>query len=139
VINILFTEFMKLKRSKILWLIPAAGLIPVIVMIPNAFNNLSFKVKGWPYFIADFLLTMNQLIPSVFILFTGYVFSREYQDNTISFIYSHPVSRVSILISKMVLLIPVIFATIFLSFISILCLGGLILPDSITADILICI
>lgn len=136
-LNILYSEIIKLKNTRILWLIPVGAFIPVLLLFINALNDKDYQAQGWPYFLGHVLLSMSELAPPVFILFTGYIFAREYQDNTISCVFTYPIMRTGVLISKTVLLIPIIVAITFLAFISALCLGVFLVQGSLSWDVFV--
>jgi bacitracin transport system permease protein len=68
----------------------------------------------------------------VFILLSSYIFLREYSDNTLKVLYSYPVSKTSIFISK-VLTIYILIALIYLlHFIIVFGSGLLVIHESLT-------
>ena len=135
--RILYTEFMKIKKSKILLLIPLSSLIPLLLILLIYLSDTEQRMVGWEHYLGHILLTMNSLTPPVFILFTGYIFSREYSDNTIDAMITYPISRVGILVSKMLIMVPVVLLIMFISFSFGLALGKFLLYDSLSLVVIV--
>ena len=115
----IWAEYMKIKRSKILWFtilffafIPSMmGLMIYIVRKPDisaklgiiAVKATAFKDADWPAFI-EF---MHQVIASIgligFGFVTSWVFGGEYMERTIKDILVLPVSRSSIVFAKFII------------------------------------
>ena len=137
--RILYTEFLKIKKAKILLLIPISSLIPVLLMLLIYISETgeSMRAAGWENYLGHLLVTLSDLTPPVFILFTGFIFSREYSDNTMDCMITYPISRVGILVSKMLVMVPVVLLVMFLSFASGLVLGKFLIYDSLSMAVFV--
>jgi ABC-type transport system involved in multi-copper enzyme maturation permease subunit len=120
-LNVVYAEILKLKNTKIYWLILIA-IIPVClwsimavspkvgpdgVLVPFDFQELFYR-EG---------MIVTILGPLLFSLMTGYVVAREYQERTINQLFSYPVSRVSFLFAKLLVVLLLITITALLSFV----------------------
>jgi ABC-2 type transport system permease protein len=142
------TECIKLRRSKIVWI-----LVVIFVFIPFMMSLLFFLARNpqmaakfgmigtkstmlrfgnpdWP----NFLLLLNQSVAAIglmgFGFVTSWIFGREYSDHTVKDILALPVSRTSIVISKFLIIIVGCLLLALLFFISGLIAGTVIgLPD----------
>jgi len=111
-----FTEYMKLRRSRIFWItilffifVPLMmGLLMLVAQHPEIGEKLGivgtkaklFGENNWE----GYLLMLNQIVASVgligFGFVTSWVFGREYIDRTITNIMALPVSRSAIVTAK---------------------------------------
>ena len=116
-ISIICSEVIKLKKSFILLLVFVAGLaIPVIYTFSNL--NIDYDILRKSTSAIDILSNINVmqiqfLNTVVFSIIGGYIFSREYSNNTMNVLYSYPISRAKIFIAKAVvvfLLIVLVYA-----------------------------
>jgi ABC-type transport system involved in multi-copper enzyme maturation permease subunit len=120
-LNVFYAEITKLKHTKIYWLI----LIAVIPVFLWSIIALSPKVgpEGIlvPFDLQDLFYRQGMIVtilgPLLFSLMTGYVVAREYQERTINQLFSYPVSRISFLIAKLLVVLLLISATVVLSFV----------------------
>ncbi|AIQ12437.1 ABC transporter permease [Paenibacillus durus] len=108
-VNLLYSELLKLKRSKMLLLsIIGAAVAPFMVA---AAMFVQMKTKQ-PTIIAQFhVLLYNTSIYAVLVIgvplygvITAYLYNREYAEDTMKNLLTIPVSRVALLISKWILL-----------------------------------
>ncbi|WP_123039199.1 ABC transporter permease [Cohnella candidum] len=117
--SVLRAEFLKLKNTKIHWLI-LLGAIPANLITLSAFLP-KVTPDGTPAGIdlQDMFyrqgMTITILAPFMFALMTGYIVSREYQERTINQLFSYPISRVRILFAKLAAVLSLIVATSALS------------------------
>ncbi len=135
--RILYTEFLKIKKSKILLLIPLSSLIPLLLILLIYLSDTEQRMVGWEHYLGHVLLIMSNLTPPVFTLFTGYIFSREYSDNTIDAMITYPISRVGILVSKMLVMVPVVLLIMSLSFVFGIVIGKFLLYDSLSFEVIV--
>lgn len=116
-LNIIYSEFLKLKKSYILSVSLISGVIMSIFMILGnllagigmSFENFVCNIEQMNFSILDIIL---------FSLIAGYVFSREYTDKTDSILYTYPISRMKIFISKLITIYILIFLVYFIQCIS---------------------
>lgn len=107
-INVIYSEFLKLKKSSYMLLILASALtMPIIMNIAilivqdknRTFDSYAYNIEQ---------ISCLLIYGIVFCIISGYVFSREYSHKTASTLYSYPCSRIKIFIGKLF----VIYATI---------------------------
>lgn len=103
-INIIYSEFLKLKKSSYMLLILAGALtMPAIMNIAFfisqdkniTFDSYAYNINSISSFVMYGIL---------FSIISGYVFSREYSDKTASTLYSYQCSRIKIFIGKLVVI-----------------------------------
>ena len=112
---------MKLKNTKILWLVligalPAC-LVSLLALLPRispAGTPVGFDMQEMFYRQGQ-MLTM--LGAPLFALITGYIVAREYQERSINQLFSYPVSRVRFLAAKLSVVFLLIAITVALSFV----------------------
>jgi bacitracin transport system permease protein len=132
--KVIQTECLKLKRSKMLWLIPVGALIPTLLSFLIIHANMGYRhmpaltAEMWGMLLQNSEMMMILLMgPCLFSLFSGFLMSREYQENTINQLCSYPQPRWQFLIGKLLVMLPIIVCTVGLSFL--MTLGfGLIIP-----------
>ncbi|MBY0115565.1 ABC transporter permease [Paenibacillus sp. FSL R5-0623] len=109
-VNLLYTELLKLKRSKMFLLsIIGAAVAPLMVA---AAMFVQMKTKE-PYLVAQFSVLMsNTSIYAVLVIgvplygvITAYLYNREYAEDTMKNLLTIPVSRVALLMSKWIMLL----------------------------------
>ncbi len=108
-INLLYTEFLKLKRSQML-LISMLGATTAPFVCFIAYLNMKSKKPGVPVLFNEVFSETNLYV----VLLTGvtlygviatYLFNREYTENTLKNLLTIPVSRTSFFMSKLILLL----------------------------------
>jgi ABC-type transport system involved in multi-copper enzyme maturation permease subunit len=101
-LNIIYCELLKLKKS---YIIPVAVIGGMFMSILIVLASLVFKegVQTFEQY------SSNLEIPNILLLYTilfsliaGYVFSREFSDKTSSVVYAYPLSRIKIFIGKLI-------------------------------------
>lgn len=109
-LNILYSEFIKLKKSYILIITLISGLImPGIIFVSNILESVwkvvseADKIRFFESNVID-IERMSALFvyTIIFSLIPAYIFSREYTDKTASNIYTYPFSREKIFICKLI-------------------------------------
>ncbi|OCA96393.1 ABC transporter permease [Clostridium beijerinckii] len=121
--NIIYSEFMKLKKSYIWVIVFISGcLLPGVNFfnaITNDFSNLSqVQIQ---HFIKNQMinaetLSFQFLFIIVFSLVVGYVFTREFTDKTANILYTYPSSRIKIFIGKFITVGILIMITYLIQF-----------------------
>ncbi|MFD1957088.1 ABC transporter permease [Paenibacillus thailandensis] len=125
--NVLLTELMKLKNTKIHWLV-LLGAIPANLVTLSAFLP-KITPDGTPAGIdlQDLFyrqgMTITILSPFLFALMVGYIITREYQERTINQLFSYPISRTRILFAKLATVFLLMVITSALSSISVISTG----------------
>ncbi|MGP4039109.1 ABC transporter permease [Gracilibacillus sp. D59] len=140
-LNVIYTELLKLKRSIILWILPIATIVPIILsFLPLYMTKLQDGED------ANYLLTLLQgdlaflnLIIGIplFALIASYVFSIEYQQKTVNYLFTYPYSRLHFLLGKMTVIFILMTFVVFSSFIISLVLGISFLKVSVDYDMII--
>src|SRR5699024_2820976 len=101
--SLLFTELLKLKRSSMFLLsIAGAAVAPLVMVVATYVNKPSTPFKELFYNVK--LYTVLIIGAPLYGVVTTYLFNREYVENTIKNILTIPVSRVSFIMSKTLLL-----------------------------------
>lgn len=101
-LNIIYCELLKLKKS---YIIPVAVIGGMFMSILMVLASLVFKesVETFEQYSSNLEIPNTLLLYTIlFSLVAGYVFSREFSDKTSSVVYAYPVSRTKIFISKLI-------------------------------------
>lgn len=119
--DILLTELMKYKRTAILWMILIGGFLTA----GTGFLLLSSEEgpAGWEGYFATGMNCINLLALLLIAVFTGYVLIGEYQEGTAKVLFTYPVSRIKIFISKHFVVFCFVILLYFTFFISALIFG----------------
>jgi bacitracin transport system permease protein len=125
--SIFKSEFMKLKNTKIKWLVLAgalpANILSLFALLPRvspAGTPVGFDLLDM-FYRQGMVLTI--LGPFMFALMTGYIISREYQERTINQLFSYPVSREKIFAAKLSVVFSLIVITTALSCVGVAVFG----------------
>ncbi len=141
--SVIYTEMMKLKNTKILWMVLIgalpANLVSLLALLPKV------SPAGAPVGInlQDMFYRQGQVItilgPALFALMTAYIIAREYQERTITInqLFSYPVSRVGFLAGKLSAVFLLIAITTALSCVTVLVIGSMLfLKHQINVDVI---
>ncbi|QAA30498.1 ABC transporter permease [Clostridium manihotivorum] len=131
-----YCEFLKLKKSYFYLVI-----FLITLFFPGTLC-LGWLGQGshvyWDKYIYQ-VEQMNFLFMNLamYAIIASYIFSREFSYNTSNTLFSYPLSRVKVFVSKFIVIILIITATIILQ-LALTLLTGLLLPhDALTIDIII--
>lgn len=115
-VNIMIAEFRKLKGSNILWIcLTGCFLLPVMSLFVGKSVT---RPDGWmEYCTHSMWMSILLLWPCIFELMGTYIFTRERIENTYKNLFIIPVGRVSLVLSKLFVLLIVILGITFLSYI----------------------
>lgn len=115
-VNIIKTEFKKLKGSSMLWIgIGGCFILPIMALGINLSNPGKFTWTGyvsqnlWPQIIL--------LWPCIFGVFGSYIFCREHIENTYKNLLIIPVGRIRLAIAKMIVMLVSIIGMSVLTYI----------------------
>src|SRR5699024_3834555 len=134
--SLLFTELLKLKRSSMFLLsIAGAAVAPLVVVVATYVNEPSTPFKE--LFYNDNLYTVLIIGAPLYGVVTTYLFYREYIENTIKNILTIPVSRVSFIMSKTLLLFMCIMMLTMIAWFLTLFLGLLKQFDGLDISLLV--
>ncbi|CAB1239291.1 ABC transporter permease [Clostridium luticellarii] len=107
--NIIYGEFLKLKRSYlIIASIIASIFIPLVqcvMSLSNDYTGISDALKSTlvkDYRTSTELLCFQFLYIIFFAFISGYIFSREFSDKTANVLYSYPFGRIKIFAGKLI-------------------------------------
>lgn len=117
-LNSIYCEFLKLKKSYIWIVILVSGLamtsfLDLIILILK--DKRTFESYASNTEMANFLLIYTIL----FSLIVGYVFSREHEEKTSNILFSYPISRIKIFMAKFITIDILIFCVYLIELISI--------------------
>ena len=137
---------LELKKFKLGWYVKRAIIANIVILALMIFTSIVAQVEGDPE-IRDpqmMLLTASTLVRATFIIFGSVLIARliigEYKNKTILLMFSYPINRKKMMISKLAITATLTFITVILS--NILVVGvffGIdsyfsILPNSFTID-----
>lgn len=119
--SVFYTEILKLKNTKLYWLV-LLGVLPtclvcLIEFLPKVFlqgTNTVFDMQDIFYRQG---MAVTILGPALFALMTGFIVAREYQERTINQLFTYPASRIRFLLAKLLVVFLLIVITVFLSFV----------------------
>ncbi|MTK13160.1 MAG: transporter, partial [Clostridiaceae bacterium] len=116
-LNIIYSEFLKLKKSYIISVSLIGGVIMSILMASgNLLAGISMSFEKFACNIEQMNAEILNIV--LFSLIAGYVFSREFTDKTSSIVHTYPISRMKIFISKLITIYILIFLVYFIQCIS---------------------
>ncbi|AQY41024.1 TPA: ABC transporter permease [Bacillus cereus] len=140
---------LELKKFKLGWYVKGAVIANITILALMIFTSIVAQVEGDPE-IRDpqmMLLTASTLVRATFIVFGSVLIARliigEYKNKTIILMFSYPINRRKMMISKLVITATLTFITVIVS--NILIVGVffgidsyfLILPNPFTVDQLV--
>ncbi|OOM16395.1 ABC transporter permease [Clostridium saccharobutylicum] len=113
--NIIYSEFIKLKKSYILIIaLISAILMPgiqIINDIENDYTTIPLNDRG-RFFQRDVVdidrISILMIYIIIFCLISAYVFSREYTDKTANILYTYPISKERIFVGKFITIYMII-------------------------------
>ncbi|TCO76880.1 ABC transporter permease [Marinisporobacter balticus] len=138
-LNVLYTEILKLKRAKILWLLPIGGILPSVLILLIIMGNSKTSGVHWNWELAfeNNILFMSLIMAvALFSLISGYVFSREYTENMVNTLYTYPVDKSKFVFAKLMVILIIIFATLAINFGFMLAGGMFVIQESLNFHLL---
>ncbi|MBB6631886.1 ABC transporter permease [Clostridium algidicarnis] len=136
--TVIKTEFLKLRKCKVLWCMPLCAFLPDLLIFSMFALNKKFPTVIWETYFTDAIMMINMLMAiGLFSLLAGFIFSREYQENTINSMFTYPIGRMQFFISKLIVILILISITIMASFILLVLLGLTIKHEPLTLNILL--
>lgn len=131
--DLMYSEVLKLKKSKtILGIFMSCLFIPVIWSLLGPFYTEKFTWKTYTSGLEDSMFMV--IGTAAFVLLTSYIFLREYQDDTEKELFTYPVSKISILICKIVIIYIIIALIYFLHFALVFAGGLLVVQEPLTKE-----
>lgn len=135
---IISTEFIKLKKCKILWCIPLCAILPDALIFSMYAFNKKYPIVDWNEYVSNAATFFNLLMAvGFFALIAGFIFSREYGENTVNVMFTYPISRVQFFIGKLIVMLILISITTITSFVLLMTSGIIIKHEPLTANILL--
>ncbi len=131
------SEFLKLRRSRLMLLLMISGILPSLIK----FLQLSFSKdtgnQNWEVYLTTGkeILVLGILI--TVILVSGFLFNMEYHYKTVSYMLTSGVSRIQIYISKLISLFGVIASLLVVSGLSELIFGILLVKTVIPGTLFV--
>lgn len=118
-VNLLASELLKLKRAK-MFLVSVIGAAAAPVMVFIGFLDMKYRMPSEPATFAKAfsetnLYTLLLIGTLLYGVITAYLFNREYAEDTLKNLLTIPVSRISLIVSKLLLLFLWIIALTFLA------------------------
>ncbi|GMQ60782.1 ABC transporter permease [Vallitalea maricola] len=113
--NLIKVEFKKLKGSNILWIcLAGCFILPIISLMVG--SNISVQSNWIDYCTQSMWMSILLLWPCIFGLMGTYIFTRERIENTYKNLFTIPVGRVSLVLSKLFVLLITIVCITFISY-----------------------
>lgn len=132
-LKIIKMELYKFKHSKLLWIIPGAIILSLVLIILEQVGSETPVTLTWNiYFLRNEETFNTSVISIIFAVITGFIIAREYQYNTIDTVLCYPYSRIQLILSKILTMLPIIVVTFILFFGVVLVSGLLFCQDSLT-------
>jgi len=129
--NIITAEILKLKGSKMLWMVAFISFIPAPIKLIQHFIGKGPGTADWNSFISTGQeLAVFGMLTSI-ILVSCFIFTMEYQYNTVSYIFTAPVSKVKMLAAKILALLLIITFSYLVSGISNIIFGYAVIREMI--------
>lgn len=135
-INIICSEFIKLKRTKILVILIISGIcLPLLLMFGCVANDIFID---WSFYATLIELIMFMMLSIVIFSMTiSHLFAKEFSGKTASVLYTYPFSRVKIFLSKFFVLILLMSLVYFIQYTLTFLTGVLPRHDKITIGLLL--
>ncbi|MCB2342516.1 ABC transporter permease [Clostridium estertheticum] len=129
--NLVYSEILKLKKSStVLYLVLGSIAFSIFFILLMFITKNKPSWKNYANNQEDVMFMAVGII--IFTLLSSYIFLREYSDNTIRILYSYPVSKISIFISKILAIYIIITLVYILHFIVVFTGGILILKEPLS-------
>ncbi|RII34103.1 ABC transporter permease [Clostridium chromiireducens] len=131
-------EIFKYRKAKIRFCTIVLFIPIVISFIIYGFNEKYNYLIIWEDYFNVILNFLNDIVaPIVYGIISAYIFGHEYETKTMNVMFTYPINRMKLLISKLGCIFYIIASTLILAFFTSLILGLLIKHESLTIDFLI--
>lgn len=134
-LDLIYSEFLKLKKSKTILVFFLINIFfPIFWFLITPFN---IQKQTWIIYTSnseDIMFLGTGIFVSV--LLSSYIFLQEYSYDTVKLLYSFPISKLSIFISKLLTIYLLITAIYFLHFILVFVGGILVINEPLTKNFL---
>ncbi|HEX3043953.1 MAG TPA: ABC transporter permease [Bacillota bacterium] len=119
--SIFYTEMIKLKKTRIFWLVLFAALPACMMSLFALLPRITPEGISAGFDMQDMFYRQGMMLTIIgaplFALMTGYIVAREYQERTINQLFSYPIPRVRFLVTKLLVVFLLIMITVILSFV----------------------
>jgi hypothetical protein len=136
--SVIKSELIKLRGSKIVYLTTILQLIPILLVFSIYALNPKYSISetGWDAYYTTIYMFFNLMTgTAIFYIFTGYIFSREYQEGTNIILFTSPISKLKFYCGKLLIVFGLILFTMTILLILPFCLGILITDAPFTFNI----
>ena len=128
--NSIIAEWYKIKNTPAIWLVLIAGLLTTIIVLiiymVDVMGTMELDENPWNSFInRSFAANAIFIMLPFIILLTTYICHLEIQSNGWKFLYTLPLKRGEIYISKLIVIILLLLATLVIYFFAIIAAGYL--------------
>lgn len=132
-LNIIYCEFLKFKRSKFLLIIICTfSIFSSICLSTQIRENNSFI---WENYLGNtFILNNMFLFISIFTLITAYTFIEEYKNKTLYNLFTYPMSRIKIFMAKLIVILLIIVGSELISYLICILLGLIFIDSPLTLN-----
>ncbi|OAA86030.1 ABC transporter permease [Clostridium ljungdahlii] len=118
-LNMIYSELFKLKKTYIPPLVLIGGTIMTILMfVARHITEVNMSFEKYAYNIEETNFIMLFIV--LFSIISAYIFSREFADKTADVLYAYGKSRIKIFMSKLIVIYILIFLTYIIEIISML-------------------
>lgn len=125
-------EIFKFRKEKIRYCLLVLCIPTIIVFLMYAFNE-KYDLVEWDGYLNNIITFLNYIVcPIVYGIITAYTFGHEYETKTINILFTYPINRMKILMSKLLFIFLIIGSTLLSILLLSLGLGLLIKHESLT-------
>lgn len=131
-LNILWTELLKLKRTNLLWLVIIGAITPALLNCLVEIEHLD-----WENFLQNNLIFYTLLTGSVmFALIGGYIVAREFIERTANQLFAYPYHRSLLMMGKFMVILLIILIMFLVNFFVVILSGMMIGEEPLSTEIL---
>lgn len=138
-LNAIYCEFLKLKRSKFyLFLLIVTCLFPVLScsnFLESILSGTNYTMHWTSYIFQAWQFTPCFLTIPVSTLIVSYIFTKEFHFKTMSTLFCYPLSKIKVFFSKLIASGILIAFFIFFQFLLVILIGLLLKHDELTSQI----
>lgn len=128
-------EIFKFRKSKVKYCM-LVSFIPTFIIFFMYACNPKYELVEWSGYFNLIITFLNYIVCSiVFGIITSYTFAADYETKNINVIFTYPINRLKLLLSKLIFILIVICITLISIFFCSLVLGLLIKHENFTSKI----
>lgn len=125
-LNVIYTEIYKLKRTNVLWLIMIGASFPVLLNFLVELEHLVWE----EFFYNNLVFFIVLTAPALFALMGGYVVAREYTERTVNQLFVYPYHRFTLMCGKLIVILLMMLLTFLLNF-TLVIISGFFISDEL--------